>query len=270
MAITIQIMGGLGNQLFQHAYGEALSARYKAPLVHNLNFFQTEPAVTYQLPELGIQTEISNKPFKASKYPRLKLFAANYLPNLATENMCLNGYWQGEKWFTNVAPKIRQQLQAVTCVTPAAKNWLQQITTTKGSVSIHVRRGDYINHPLHEVCTMDYYHNGIQSITAHSQDLHFYVFSDEPEWCKAAFSQYSNLTVVDNVLHAVDEMLLMSHCEHNIICNSTFSWWAAWLREKPSQQTLAPSRWFNDTKKNRRWLHDYEIIPNRWQTIPIK
>lgn len=137
---------------------------------------------------------------------------------------------------------------------------------------MHIRRGDYVSNEIYqnilgEVCSYDYYYNALKYIQSKIQDISLYIFSDDINWVRNNFDFLSNYNVTF-INHNKDtesyiDMQLMSNCQYNIIANSTFSWWGAWLNKNPLKMVLAPKIWF---KKNKR-LQDNHIVPDDWIKI---
>jgi Glycosyl transferase family 11 len=172
-------------------------------------------------------------------------FDASFLT--APADCMLFGYFQSPLYFQSIAHSLRNELNALLEHSRPSAH-LQQMMKHEQSVAIHVRRKDYLVHPALQVCDRAYYQHSIRQMRSQVQGAHFYVFSDDPEWCRAEFRD-DDQTVLDtgeaaaNPLH---DLCLMSHASHHIIANSSYSWWAAWLGEKPRQQVMMPDRWFVD------------------------
>ena len=133
---------------------------------------------------------------------------------------------------------------------PEEARLAEQIKADTLAVSLHVRRGDYLKPKFWEnagcLCGVPYYRRAIAEIRRRTGEAHFYVFSDDPEWCRANLPLDETAVFVDwnKKADSWQDMMLMSLCRHNIICNSTFSWWGAWLNNNPGKTVLAPDRWF--------------------------
>ena len=133
------------------------------------------------------------------------------------------------------------------------------------SVSIHVRRTDYISNipanNYHGTCNETYYIEAMKIIGKKISNPHFYIFSDEPEWFKANIKTNFQVTFVEHNKNekSFEDMYLMSLCKHNIIANSSFSWWGAWLNSNENKQVIAPANWFQDKTKNTK-----DLLPETW------
>lgn len=293
---VVKIMGGLGNQLYQYALFLRLLKEdndsgidiswYDTHLCHNgfelpvltdnsfvvVNdkdvFFSGDKNRIYE--QGNVILKLYYKLFlKQKKYSKtLPQEAITFYKGfLDSRYSYYDGYWTSEKYFKDIAVELRNKLKfpAIDCKNMKIKSFIEG----SNSVSIHIRRGDYLNAEnaiYQNVCTRIYYRNAIDYINSNVPDPRFYVFSNDIEWCR------ENLDLKD--AYYVDwnkgndsyrDMQLMSLCKHNIIANSTFSWWGAWLNENPNKIVLAPSRWFD--------LPDCpmeDIYPDEWIKIPIE
>ena len=133
------------------------------------------------------------------------------------------------------------------------------------SVSIHVRRGDYLTNPVtfqtHGLCDIDYYKKAIDEILDLVDKPHFFIFSDDQSWAKSniIFGAPTDYVMHNNSLKNYEDLRLMSYCRHHIIANSSFSWWGAWLGNNPEKIVIAPKKWFNDPK-----IDTTDLIPDTW------
>ncbi len=189
----------------------------------------------------------------------------NYWPNIKNIpcDSYLIGYWLSEKYFQNIESLIREDFTFKTELSKENKFSALQIENSN-SVSIHIRRGDIAQNPttlaVHGLCSIDYYKNAIRYITNIVESPSFYIFSDDMEWVK------KNLKI-DHPCYFIDhnkgkdsynDMRLMSLCKHNIIANSTFSWWGAWLNVNKNKIVVAPNKWFEAQ------INSSDIIPETW------
>jgi len=156
----------------------------------------------------------------------------------------LEGYWNEEKYFESVKDYIKNIYTFPKLKNNYHNEILQQIESTE-SVGIHVRRGDYIKFPdSFPMCTPEFYFDALEIIKKNHPTLKCFVFSDDIEWCKKELSALDNPTFVENNVktEAFIDMMLMSKCKHNIIANSTFSWWSAWLNDNPEKVVIYPEK----------------------------
>lgn len=250
--VCVDLIGGLGNNLFQIAAAVGYSEKYK---------------VDFQIPEweysgcLKIEsTKLSNgKVFYGEKG-----FYYEEIPFI--EDVKLFGFFQSEKYFKHCEEKIRELFQFNAGIR-AKMNRKYEAMVKEGSntCSIHIRRGDYIGNNFHEVCNLEYYDDAISAIKKYTFVNLFLVFSDDIPWCKENFKGENYLFVEDN--SNIEDLYLMTKCSHNIISNSSFSWWGAWLNSRPNKYVIiiTPDRWFNDESRGIK-----DILPETWIKIKIK
>jgi hypothetical protein len=217
--------GWLGNQMFQYAATLALSKRIgvscafpaKSPNLHDIFLLSAE-----------IHEHCA---------PILREGGFHFSP-LSTDvnDLVLQGYFQSEKYFEDCREEVKKEF--------SFRN-PQQFTLLENTVSIHVRRGDYVNQPhYHPTCSMDYYHRAM----AEFKGYNFLVCTDDKKWCEENFKQDNvQISLLED---ASQELELMSWCEHHIIANSSFSWWGAWLGRNKDKTVVAPKKWFGPSKKD--------------------
>ena len=173
-------------------------------------------------------------------------------------NQNLIGYFQSEKYFKHCEEAIRQQFEPADDILAKLRSKYGTLLD-RNTCSIHVRRGDYVNHYVHEVCGMDYYNSAIEYMKP-KVDV-FLVFSDDIGWCKEIFK--GNFIFVEGN-EDMEDLFLMSMCKHNIITNSSFSWWGSWLNKNPGKIVIAPEKWFADGGRDIK-----DLIPDTWIKIPV-
>jgi len=160
-----------------------------------------------------------------------------YLPNLD-----IRGYYQSEKYFKHAENLVRHYLEPRDeIVEKIKKNY--PVVFNERCVSIHVRRGDYLNYPdIHQACGIEYYMNAMEEVKGLVDK--YVIFSDDIEWCKGTFvSEKNDVVFVENQSN-FEDMFLMSNCQHNIIANSSFSWWGSWMNKNPDKKVVMPKIWF--------------------------
>jgi len=181
----------------------------------------------------------------------------------------LDGYWQSDIYFQDVSEEIRSDFRFKSSLVGNNINIIEKIKMSN-SVGVHIRRGDYITNPnafneYGRICDKEYYIKAIESIKLQVDSPHFFVFSNDIDWVKENIDFSSKVDFINWNLGAESyiDMELMSLCKHNIIANSSFSWWGAWLNKNKNKIVLAPSRWkaSNDINKKR--------IPDEWQTVEV-
>jgi hypothetical protein len=264
-------MGGLGNQLFQYAAARRLALEHDAELALDLGWFRHEgrgltTRRDFQLERLPIAGRtIEIEPETIARWERRRLLRGrNGLTVLrqqpddhgvdervlaAPDGVLLIGYWQSEQYFSAVADTLRAELA------PAGE-------PDHGSVALHVRRGDYVRvqstRDFHGLLPLDYYKAALEYVTERVPDARVLAFSDEPEWVREHLLPEHPISVADTG-DAHEDFRLMSSCAHHVIANSSFSWWGAWLGERPGSIVVAPRRWFADER-----LDTTELVPERW------
>jgi hypothetical protein len=269
--IIIQLIGGLGNQMFQYAAAKALSLETKQKLRLNTNLFNTYKIQNYGLHNFEIKHGIYQKPnkfiqkfnsvfYKKVFYQEVDFTFTPDFCKLKGNPIVLDGFFESEKYFV----KYREQL----LIDFTIKSPLKDITKKtaqkmagENSVSIHIRRGDYLQHTIHNTNKTEYYKMAIETIKNKVENPVFYLFSDDMAWVKQFFilkGEKNYIDFNDNKTN-YEDMKLMSSCKHNIIANSSFSWWSAWLNTNPKKIVIAPKKWLNMDEKRYE-----EIIPDAW------
>ena len=179
-------------------------------------------------------------------------------------NCYLNGYWQCEQYFTSISEVIRNEFQFKSCL-DIENLKMETLIKSTNSVSIHVRRGDYIHNPatvkFHGICSEAYYKEAVNFISEKIQSPHFFIFSDDMDWVQQNFALSNSVTFVtiNQENSAVDDLRLMSCCRHHIIANSSFSWWGAWLNNYKDKIVVGPKKWVNDTS-----IDTSTVLPDKW------
>lgn len=176
----------------------------------------------------------------------------------------LDGYWQSEKYFTKISNKIRKDF-TFSKFNDTKNIELAEKISSENSISIHVRKGaDYKKSITTGTCDIEYYKAAINFVTSKINDAKFYVFSDNIDWCKENLSFCSPNYIDWNPAIGPGnhlDMQLMSYCKHNIIANSSYSWWGAWLNVNPEKIVIAPKNWFN---KKYCEFDTTDIVPDNW------
>jgi hypothetical protein len=169
------------------------------------------------------------------------------------------GYWQSERYFLEQQKSIREDFrfrQAFAGFNAA----LAAEMSSSPSVSVHLRRGDYLSDQIMDVCSLDYYRAAAKYIEESIGRPTYYVFSDDTDWVRSHVDFLPGATFIDHNkgLDSHKDMQLMSRCKHHIIANSSFSWWGAWLNPSPHKIVVAPSTWF------RHGRDDSDHVPSQW------
>ncbi|MEJ7737941.1 MAG: alpha-1,2-fucosyltransferase [Chitinophagaceae bacterium] len=283
--IVSKLISGLGNQLFQYTIGRQLSIKRNVPLKLDVSFFNNQQLRSYKLDHYNIHAEVAsdrdierftNIYKRRSFYARLYRKAEKLLPKNkrlyykegewwifepgllhASSNVYVDGYWQHYRYFEKVDPRIREEL---TLKQPYDKSpaIIGEILGNESSVSLHIRRGDYITDPnaynFMGVMPVEYYYTAMNYIIEKGIRPSFYIFSDDLDWVRDNIKVHAPLTCVDLDGGNKDyiELDLMSKCRHNIIANSSFSWWGAFLNRNPGKIVIAPSQWVKPEEVNKK------------------
>lgn len=264
--IIIRLIGGLGNQCFQYAVGRHLSEIHHTELKIDISEFETYKLHSYSLNHCNIiENFASSEDIAELKQVREKHFHFDpeilHLPN----GIYLHGYWQSEKYFARISEIIRDELTVKSQLSGKDKEMAEQIISCD-SVSVHIRRLDYVPNTyaeqILESCGLNYYLSSVEYIAHIVKSPHFFVFTDDKDWTRENFMLPYPITFVDQngPDKNYEDMRLMSLCKHNIIANSSFSWWGAWLNNNPDKMVFAPKKWF--TEKARSSSRD--LIPDLW------
>ncbi len=296
--IVVKLIGGLGNQMFQYAAGRSLADVLETELFVDVSALEQDPAGAYtprryELGEFNIRANIatqevlSNFDFNTPRWIRklqsfFPAYSTHMIFNESTAkfhkqfyklplNTYLNGYWQNEKYFVSIRDKLISEFELKAPKSSSYLTLLKTITSCE-SVSLHIRRGDYVSlqsaNLYHGVLSKEYYQNAVLYFTEQKRNFCYFVFSDDLDWCKKNLDFIHTCTYVNGSqfgLSVHEELLLMSMCKHNIIANSSFSWWAAWLNNYSQKTVLAPAQWFN-TKQSQ----PSELLLNTWKKIKLK
>lgn len=275
--IISKITGGLGNQLFQYAVGKAVALHHYVPLKLDITTYETYKLHNgFRLDQFAINADIANTQEiehlkgkshlfakvlrKAGLVKRLGYYVEKertiYDSQVFARDECyLDGYWQNEQYFTKIREFLLQGLKPKLPLSHQAQAYQLQIANTP-SVSLHVRRGDYLNHPEIGVLDLSYYQQAHAYMTSKLEKPIFYIFSNDQAWCKQNFKFIENAVYIEDTQTEIDDIMLMSHCQHNIIANSSFSWWAAWLNNNQGKIVIAPKHWMAVNPKGYKWSPD--------------
>ena len=274
--VVTKIYGGLGNQMFQYAAGKVLSQYYSARHWLDVSNYKSSRQRLFALDQLLISYDsIITKPF-SSAFVRTfcKPLTFSHQPPFLTHSslstlttfpsyealgdlssyqyLFLDGYFQAHSHLTEsvsiliseLIPRNRLSVQSL-----ALLRTIRHASTR--SVSVHIRRGDYISNPeasrIHGTCSIGYYLKAIDILSNQLSCPEFFFFSDDQEWCKTVFSSLNytmHFAPHDPAKLDCEDLFLMSSCSHHIIANSTYSWWAAFLNTSKQKIVVAPSQWF--------------------------
>jgi Glycosyl transferase family 11 len=266
--MIVLLQGGLGNQMFQYAFGRSVSrARNEELLFEKRGDMRDGIArFNYSLDVFKTGVTFTTSGNTSSQYKE-RIFAYDKEVYTAPNGTHFTGYWQTEKYYFE--PEIiRAELSLRNVVSDQAQRIADEISAKPNSVFIHVRRTDYLSPdvgPWMGNLTIDYYKKSMAYVRERISDAAFFVFSDDPEWCRQKFE---GCRILDQGQDHED-LFLMSQCKHAVIANSSFGWWGAWLGDFPGKTVIAPYRWFAAPSIiNIKWdATQSDIIPNRWIKI---
>ncbi len=276
--IIIQVEGGLGNQMFQCALAFSFSSKGLTAKL-DISKFETQHSHNgYELENVfNIGQQYCSKTEKAFVKPlsklRHKAFGSPYKEkqewqwryNAAVNKLrsgYLKGYWQCEKYFIDAADLVRQKFTFQPLQDDINKAVMDKIQNNN-SVSLHIRRGDYLNAGIGASLNMDYYNKAIEHINNTISSPFYFVFSDDIEWAKENIKEERVEFIGWNKdSNSYIDMQLMSNCKHNIIANSSFSWWGAWLNSNKEKKVVAPQQWMPHL------ANGSDIIPKEWIQVP--
>lgn len=297
--ITVRLKGGLGNQLFQYAFGRALSLKHGVPLRFNIEAYEDTtkrpfrkdfPIRTYDLDLFAIDAAVATRseiPWLYRMYGKgtlalivdavrrrilkyvfrqkaQELYFSHYDPTYLSlsPNVYLDGFYQSPKYFSHIEGVIRKEL-VLKHPLPAHVQTLADEIRSTNSLCVFYRRTDFIGNAGYEYVNDEYYTKAIAHMEASTTIEKVYVFSDDIEWCKEHVTFEHPTTFVDNTYAGeryTGKLMLMAACKHFIIPNSTFAWWGAWLSHNPTKIVVAPQYWFTGTN-----IHD--VIPDTWKIL---
>jgi hypothetical protein len=289
--IIIKLQGGLGNQMFQYAFATILAKLNNSKVIIDISFFESiekTPGFTPRKFELDIfknkyivasNSEIIpflnlSKINKAKKklglnYPKIYKEPSFFFQSDALSikpPVYLQGYFQSNKYFINNEDLIRGIFTFPEYSLDTTNIKLLSEFKNLNTIAVHIRRGDYVEDKLtqefHGNCSLNYYLDAIELMASKNKEFTLVFFSDDSNWLKEQFADlpYSKIFVDNNKNeNSWKDMLLMSSCKHNIIANSSFSWWGAWLNNNLQKIVIAPKNWFNTNNSDTN-----NLLPNEW------
>lgn len=276
------MIGGLGNQMFIYAFALHLSKIHPNTRIDLSDMVHYHVHNGYELPRVfGLADRTVRMPQWVKK--TLEFLFFNTILERKQRHDTLRpferhrlwpfiyykGFYQSERYFKDVEEEVRKAFAfRPSQASERTRGMLAQIEADRRAVSLHVRRGDYLK-PRHwedlgSVCQRPYYENALREMNRLRSDARFYVFSDDPKWVQENLQLPADTVFVDwnHGLDSWQDMMLMSRCRAHIICNSTFSWWGAWLNPRADKTVIAPARWFRHSKAP-------GILPESWVKVPI-
>ena len=284
--------GGFGNQLFQYAFGLSFKNTISEDVYFDISYFEKAPQYLVSFNKLNVRYNVASK----QQLKQICIFKHNQAPHsfshrvfVAAETLLnrkyfftrqcghinldslrkynyLDGYWQSYKFFDNLKSQLRQEFLPKEGLSENAILDIESVKN-KNSVCVGLRLGDYSKESKYYIPTKSYYKKAIEYLLEKVDNPVFIVFSDEIEKAKVFFDflgDFPNCQFIfrTSSLHNYEELWVMTACKHAIIPNSTFHWWAAWLKDDPNSIIVAPPRWFNKDD-------NIDLIPQSWIRIEI-
>lgn len=287
---VVKIMGGLGNQMFGYAFALALSESSRQKVMIDTQFYKTctdhngyelsslfnlslKEASNFSLLKVTTQTKSRILTHIFRLFPFLKKeiqedYTKHY-PSIISSGKdgYYIGYWQWYKYFDAIKSKVVNEFQFKNPLEGKNAELQNELLISQDSVSIHVRRGDYLKYPsFANICEVSYYKKAIERAKQIiGEEAHFAIFSNDIEWCReniVPLCEEAKVTLVDwNIgKDSSNDMRLMSVCRINILANSTFSWWGGYLNQREDRHVIAPYTWINRTLDYRIQCDDWECI----------
>ncbi len=284
--ILMRLQGGLGNQLFQYGAAKALSSLLNRPFkLETITSLQKDKQRKIALHDLQTNFELADKKeieefvYFPTLYRHKPGFFSRFGKNIYREPhfhfdnnffqlndpVFLDGFWQSHLYFKDIEATIRQDF---TVKPELIKNVIEKgkELENKPSIAVHIRRGDFLNPKIaayHGILNALYFEKAIGLIKDKIPGVFVYFFSDDVEWVKQNLAIDKNTELISSFTKsAIEDFYLMTKCRHNIIANSSFSWWPAWLNENPGKIVIAPQKWFAKTDINTN-----DLIPSNWIRI---
>lgn len=289
--IISRITSGLGNQLFQYAAARHLALKNKTDLYLDLSYYRqtyaTDTPRSFKLGQFSVPYRMLHQSPLRYVSKATKLLPNRSLPpvflflkekhfhfdeqvvNARANCITLDGFWQSEAYFRDNAATIRRELTLTGTPSPEFGYYQQLINNTPVPVSIHIRRGDYVNHPEFSktfgFVGLDYYAQALDQLTERFDTIRLFVFSDDKAWVRENLPLPDDTVFVQNTGPDSDvaDLVLMSHCRHHIIANSSFSWWGAWLNPNPDKLVITPRQWY---KQQPTW-NIKDLLPSTWLAL---
>jgi len=292
--IIVRLIGGHSNQLFQYAAGRSLAEKHRTQLLLDTTWFKEAAEIDspreYELgvyPLAAKTTKLKGLSVIDTRQPvgrkttllrRLHLgndIWMHYEHGLGynddffglPDNTLLNGYWQNQRYFLGVRDHLLKELEPKTKPSTKNQKLIDRMKKTE-SVWMHIRRGDYVTSKIynkyHGLKDIAYYKKGLETLikklpAERRKHIEIFVCSNDIPWCKKNMKFDFPVHFVENELGS-DDMRVVKHCKHDVLANSSFSWWGAWLNDNPDKIVIAPKQWFNDKQAN----SEIEIVPPEW------
>lgn len=287
--ITVRLKGGMGNQMFQYAFGRSIATKLQTDLQldlsslldrskgdfvyrnYDLDIFNVNPTFTvnpsllqtiFKIKSSKVAKLVKNHAASGKSYIKEKHFhLVKEVLEQPTDNALYDGWWQSEKYFSSVADHIRKEFVFIDPIIPKSTALFEKIQTTN-AICLNVRRTDFLKVTALNTTNLDYFLRAAKYMAERIDQPHFYVFSDDIEWSAANIKLDHPTTIVthDHKGRKYGNYLqLMKACKHYIIPNSSFAWWAIWLNESKEKIVVAPKNWFTDST-----FDTADLVPQNW------
>lgn len=286
--IIVKFNGGLGNQLFQYAFGRALQLKYNDTYAIDVEEFRRSYGHVprhYSLEPFNLPSVVSVLPIKDSKsllffkvfhkinrklnsslarlfnvyWWRSPVFKDLGIKDTKVKKCYFYGYWQSEKYFGDYKDIIKKELKVKTPIIDECKPYADLIKNSN-AVCLHIRRGDFVKEGM-IICDIDYYQRGIDYISQHTENPRFFIFTNDNEWVKQNIKLPEDSVFVDVADPDYEVLRLMYMCKHFVISNSSYSWWGQYLSENPDKIVIAPSKW------SLVWPNERSMYQDSWVVL---
>lgn len=287
--ITVRLKGGMGNQMFQYAFGRRLAKEldtdlqldltslldrskgdfvyrdYDLPIFRVRDKFMHSPRLlrTLYRPRKRFVYKLIDKAVKRGR-PHIKEEQFHFEPsfvNTPVANALYEGWFQSYRYFEGVEDELRSDFRFVHPILPESEELLARIVGSN-AVCLNVRRTDFLKVDNLNTTNLDYFLRGAQRMAESTDAPHFFIFSDDVAWCRENIILDYPTEVVGHEHKGIkfgNYLQLMIACQHYIIPNSSFAWWATWLNEKPDKLVVAPNNWFADQS-----IDTSDLVPEDW------
>ena len=278
--VMVRLLGGLANQLFQYSMGRALAIRTGSLLRFDTRDLDDDILRNYALHQFNIKGQAASLSeldyFRAigagERYQLLaeKSFRFQVEATLAEAPVYAQGYWQSERYFESIEQVLRRDLTLTRGFSQEGASLVREIRSHRSSVSVHIRRGDYVTNPttnaFHGCVSSDYVHRAMELMLKRYEDAVFYVFTDDLNWARENINHASNSVFIAERIMTTDgeELSIMGSCQHHILSNSSYSWWGAWLNPRRTKLVVAPTPWFRSTD-----VDPQDLYCANWVLLPI-
>lgn len=296
MFVVVKLMGGIGSQMLQYATARRLALKHNGEVVLDLSYLNDKQRTDITIRNFELDYfPVAARVASPSEMRRIEAYQHNWLARAynkarkvlglrpafvylsesgdfqdrtarlgaapEADILFLEGYWFNERYFADVAGQIRQDFSFRSFRDARNQAVAEQIAASR-AVSLHVRRGDYLKFPMHGVCAPDYYERAVAHMAqALPETPAYFVFSDDIAWARDHLPLPGTPVYIDwnKGADSIEDVHLMSLCQHNIIANSSFSWWGAWLNPRPDKIVVSPRLWHADPP-----VAAERVVPASW------